>query len=93
MVFAVAASGGLLLLRNPYYRMAYPVVRAPLTADQFAARADVLGAIESRWRAEGVQLVKFPQPGVNAYHVWLRDGTEAFVHPQSGAVIDRWHWS
>jgi uncharacterized iron-regulated membrane protein len=93
VVLAVAGSGGLLLLRDPYYRAAYPVVRAPITTHQIAARADVLTSIESRWRAEGVQLVKFPRPGLNAYHVWLRDRTEAFVHPHSGAVIDRWHWS
>ena len=93
IVLAVAASGGLLLLRDPYYRVVYPDVRAPITADQAAARADILTRIESRWRAEGVQLVKFPRPGVNAYYVWLRDGTEAFVHPRTGRVIDRWHWS
>jgi uncharacterized iron-regulated membrane protein len=56
VVLAVAASGGLLLLRDPYYRAAYPVVQARITAGQIAARSDVLTSIESRWRAEGVQL-------------------------------------
>jgi uncharacterized iron-regulated membrane protein len=93
VVLAVATSGGLLLLRDPYYRVAYPEVRTPITAAETAARADILALIEARWRAEGIQLVKFPGPGVNAYRVWLRDGTEAFVHPRTGGVIDRWHWS
>ena len=93
IVFAVAATGGLLLLRNPYYRSVYPSLAAPITAAQTLARADVLARIETRWEDEGVRLVKLPQPGVNAYQVWLGDGTEAFVDPESGAVIDRWHWS
>ena len=92
IVFAVAASGGLLLLRDPYFRLVYPSTAAPMTAAQAAARAGILTEIESRWRHEGVQLVKFPQPGINAYLVWLRDGTQAFVDPNSGAVIDHWSW-
>lgn len=93
IVLVVAASGGLLLLRDPYYRAVYPTLRVPITAAQTAARAEILTLIESQWRTEGVDLVKFPRPGVNAYRVWLRDGTEALVDPQAGAVIDRWHWS
>jgi uncharacterized iron-regulated membrane protein len=92
IVLAVAASGGLLLLRAPYYRSVYPAIGAPVTTTQAAARADVLTAIESRWRSEGVRLIKFPQAGINAFQVWLGDGTEAFVDPQNGAVIDHWHW-
>jgi uncharacterized iron-regulated membrane protein len=92
VVIAVAASGGLLLLRDPYYRLVYPALSAPITSVEMAARGEVLTLIESRWRQTGVQLVKFPRPGVNAYLVWLRDGTQAFVHPNTGALIDQWHW-
>lgn len=92
LVFAVAASGGLLLLRDPYFRLAYPSLGAPITPEQPALRAGVLTQIEARWQHEGVQLVKFPQRGVNAYLVWLGDGTQAFVHPESGEIIDRWRW-
>ena len=92
VIIAVAASGGLLLLRDPYYRLVYPALAEPITSAQTAARADVLTVTESRWRETGVQLVKFPQPGVNAYLVWLRDGTQAFVDPNTGTVIDHWHW-
>jgi uncharacterized iron-regulated membrane protein len=93
VVLAVAVSGGLLLFRGPYYRAVLPVVNAPLTADQHARRAAVLAGIESRWQDEGVRLIRFPRPGMNVFQVWLADGTEAFVHPLEGAVIDRWHWS
>lgn len=92
IVLLVAASGALLLFREPYYRSAYPAMAAPVTPAQVAARASVLRAIEVRWTREEVRLVKFPRPGANAYHVWLRDGTEAFVDPRNGAVIDRWAW-
>lgn len=93
VVGAVAVSGGLLLLRDPYYRTAYPLVDAPITASELALRAEVLEHIEQRWQAEGVRLVRFPREGVNAYQVWLGDGTEAFVEPRTGEVIDRWRWS
>jgi uncharacterized iron-regulated membrane protein/Fe2+ transport system protein FeoA len=92
IILAVAASGGVLLLREPYYRARYPALRAPITATQVAGRADVVNAIESRWRSEGVRLIKFPRAGMNAFHVWLGDGSEAFVNAQDGTVIDRWHW-
>ena len=90
IVIAVAASGGLLLFRDPYYRAVHPELREPPRAAEHAARARVLTAIESRWRADGIRLVKLPQSGLNAYHVWLSDGSQAFVHPRTGAVIDRW---
>jgi uncharacterized iron-regulated membrane protein len=93
VVCVVAASGGLLLLRDPYYRAVYPTLRTPISAAQIDARAAVLTDIESRWQHEGIQLVKFPRPELNAFQVWLRDGTEAFVDPLTGAVIDRWRWS
>lgn len=91
-VAAVALSGGLLLLRDPYYRAVYPALAEPPGDGQRALRPAVLQAIERRWQAEGVRLVRFPRAGLNAYQVWLGDGTEAFVHPRSGEVIDRWRW-
>lgn len=90
LVFAVGASGGLLLLRDPYYRWRYPAAREPITPAQQAARPDVLEAIHARWSVEGIRLVKFPQPGLNLFHVWLRDGSEAFVEPRTGDLLDHW---
>ena len=92
IVLAVAVSGGLLLLRDPYFRYAYPILQEPITAEQVRGRDEILTRIESRWQDVGVQLVKFPQPEVNGYLVWLRDGRQAFVDPRSGAVIDEWQW-
>jgi uncharacterized iron-regulated membrane protein len=93
VVVVVAASGGLLLFRDPYYRAVYPALGSPLSDVAVARRAEVLTAIEARWEADGIRLVKFPGAGLNAYQVWLRDGSEAFVHAETGEIIDRWHWA
>jgi uncharacterized iron-regulated membrane protein len=87
VVFAVAASGGLLLLRDPYYRFVHPSLGEP--ADP-GARAAVLTRIE-RDADAAVRLVKLPRDGMNVFQVWYADDTEAFVHARTGDVIDRWH--
>ena len=93
IVLVVAASGGLLLFRDPYYRAVYPAIASPVSDTVVARRAEVLTAIESRWQADGIRLVKFPRAGLNAYQVWLRDGSEAFVHAETGEIIDKWRWT
>ena len=91
-VVAVSVSGALLLFRAPYYRLVHPVMATPITDAQVARRAELLHSIEARWRDVGVQLIKFPRPEMNAYQVWLRDGSQAFVEPHAGVVLDRWQW-
>jgi uncharacterized iron-regulated membrane protein len=93
IVVAVAATGGMLLFRDAYYRAVYDGFERPITSAQMTARADVLTKIEHRWRDAGITLIKFPREGVNAYQVWFADGSEAFVSPHDASVIDRWHWS
>lgn len=93
IVLAVAASGGLLLLREPYYRAVYPSLAAPVTPRPATAHADAMTAIESRWGAEGLRLIKFPRPGTNAFLLWFTDGSEAFVDPATAGLIARWYWS
>ncbi len=39
-----------------------------------------------------MQLIKFPDQEMNAFHLWLHDGSEALVHPVSGRLISRWTW-
>jgi uncharacterized iron-regulated membrane protein len=92
VVAAVALSGGLLLFRDSYFRLVYPALEEPITADQAGYRAEVLATIERRWHDVGVQLVKFPQPRTNGFLVWLRDGRQAWVHPKTADTIDEWRW-
>jgi uncharacterized iron-regulated membrane protein len=101
IVAAVAVSGGLLLLREPYERAMYPSLAAPLphVADAAAARARdaregmVIASIEERFRRDGgVRTIKFPREGTNAFHIYLADESEAFVDPERGDLIARWTW-
>lgn len=92
IVAAVAVSGGLLLLREPYERAIYPALARPLTTN-LAREAGVVASIENRFHQDGgVRTVKFPREGMNAFHVYLADESEAFVDPVSGALIARWTW-
>lgn len=90
-IAAVAASGGLLLLRDPYYRARHPEVRAAPTADA-RTYAPRLEAIERAFGREGIRVIRFPRDGMNAFHVWLADGSQALVDPASGRVLERWQW-
>lgn len=92
IVAAVAVSGGLLLLREPYERAIYPALAKPLTTN-LAREADVVASIEARFRQDGgVRTVKFPREGTNAFHVYLADESEAFIDPERGDLIARWTW-
>ena len=93
IVFLVAASGGLLLLREPYYRTVHPSLAAPVAVPSVDTRAAALADVEARFGSEGIRLLKFPRDGVNAYQLWFFDGSEAFVASDSRSLIARWHWS
>jgi uncharacterized iron-regulated membrane protein len=90
-VVLVALSGGLLLFKAPYNRARYPVLSNPITASEVAGYAASLERIDRDF-ADQVRVVRFPRQGANAFLVYLRDGSEAFVHPVSGETIARSHW-
>jgi uncharacterized iron-regulated membrane protein len=92
IVLLVSASGGLLLLREPYYRARFPSLAEPVTVLP-RAQAAALSDIEERFGNAGIRLIKFPRPGMNAFSLWFDDGSEALVDPASRAVVARWHWS
>lgn len=91
VLLVLAATGVLLLAKGPYHRAAYPALAEPLTPDDVAGYGEVLSRIHARF--PDARTVKLPQPGVNAFQVWRADDREAFVHAQTGVVIDEWHWS
>ena len=92
VVIAVALSGGILIFHDSILRMTWPVLAQPLEPGQERAYPTVLTHAEQRFHEPGVQLIKFPDQGMNAFHLWLRDGSEALVAPSSGQLISRWTW-
>ena len=90
-IVLVSISGGLLVLRDPYYRARWPVVAEGATAAEHRLQPMVIEAIESRFGAE-LRTIKFPRDGVNAFHVYLTHEREGLVDPRSGEVIATWHW-
>jgi uncharacterized iron-regulated membrane protein len=90
VLLLVSISGTLLLLRGPYYRWQHPAFARPITAADEARTPAVLARIEAQFGGL-VRTVKLPQPGMHVFHLYLNDGSEAFVDAASGAVVDRWH--
>ena len=93
VVIAVALSGGILIFHDSILRMSWPELAHPFQPGQEHAYPPVLAHVEQRFRDPGIQLVKFPDREMNAFHLWLTDGSEAMVHPSSGDLISRWTWN
>lgn len=86
----LAVTGGVLIFKEEIWRLQYPSLDQPLQNLTAADHAAAFRAIDAAF-AGRVTLVRTPQPGVPAYHVYLRDG-EALVHQSTHEVIDRWAW-
>lgn len=84
-------SGVGLVFTEAIWRLQYPALGEPVPELDAADHGTALEAIEMAFEPD-VTLVKWPQPGVAAYQVWLADGSEAFVAPVTHQVIDRWRW-
>lgn len=92
-VVLVALSGGALLARDPYYRARWPIVSEPLAPVDIAQQAAMLTLIEQHFVSPAVRTIKFPREGVNAFHVYLADASEALVEARTGSVIAHWRWT
>ncbi len=92
VVIAVALSGGILIFHDSILRTAWPVLAQPLQPGQERAYPAVLSRLEQSFRDPGIQFIRFPDRGMNAFHLWLRDGSEALVHPTTGDPISLWTW-
>ena len=84
-IVLVSVSGGLLVLRDPYYRMRWPVLAQPATEAEHALQPRVLERIETTF-GDTLRIIKFPREGVNAFHVYLTHEREGFVDPRTGQV-------
>lgn len=91
-IVLVALSGGVLVFRDPYYRVQWPAVAREATAAEFAIQPQILTRIEEYF-GESLRIIKFPRDGVNAFHVYLEADVEALVDPRDGSVIATWHWT
>lgn len=92
VVITVALSGGILIFHDSILRMTWPELARPLQPGQAHSYPAILTRVEELYREPGIQLIKFPDQGMNAFHLWLRDGSEALVHPSSGDPISQWTW-
>ena len=88
LLFVLALTGSALVYKEAYWRLVYPELRA--AAPQLGP-GDHARAIAAAEGAFGLNLrsVKLPEPGVSAYHLYLRDG-EAFLSAVDHRVIDEW---
>jgi uncharacterized iron-regulated membrane protein len=93
VVLLVSASGGLLLLRDPYYRARFPSLAEPVRVTSVHGYAGVLSAIEAQFGDRQIRTVKFPRPGMNAFAVWFHDKSQGLIDPSTGALIYEWRWS
>lgn len=88
LLFVFAVTGAALVYKEAYWRLVYPQLRGPspaLTAEDHAAAV----AKARQTFGEELRSVKLPEPGVNAYHLYLANG-EAFLATDDFTVIDRW---
>jgi uncharacterized iron-regulated membrane protein len=88
LLLALSLSGGALVYKEAYWRLAYPELRVPDPAPSPGERARAIGAAWERF-GPALRSVKMPEPGVPAYHLYLEDG-EAFLSLDGARVIDRW---
>lgn len=91
VIFAVAVSGAVLLFSEDLHRAVHPILAEPVTAS-LADYPDILRKFETNAIGAAPTLIKFPQPGMNAFHLWFNDDSEAFIHPVSGELIAQWRW-
>lgn len=88
LLLVLGVTGSVLVYKEAYWRMVHPALAAPYTvptvheAVRAIARADELFGPE-------VRSVKFPGPGLSAYHLYLDDG-EAFLSATDLQLVDRW---
>lgn len=88
LLFVLAVTGSALVYKEAYWRLVYPELRAPASRLGAADHAAAIAAADAHFGDE-LRSVKMPEPGVGAYHLYLRDG-EAFLSADDHRVLDRW---
>lgn len=88
LLLLLAVTGGALVYKHAWWRAVYPELRGPAPAVSAGDQARAIAEASDRF-GEALTLVKMPEPGVPAYHLYLREG-EALLSPGELDVIDRW---
>ena len=92
VVIAMTLSGGVLIFHDAILRFKWPELATPIKSGQAHRYPEILAHVERQFREPGVALIKFPDQGMNAFRLWLKDDSEVLAHPVSGKIISRWAW-
>ncbi len=88
----IALSGGVLVIKEPILGLVWPTLSKPLTIGQQARYSQTIEQIQQQFQTPSVVFLRFPRVGMNAFHVWLSDGSEAYIDPTNAKVICHWTW-
>lgn len=92
LVLAVALSGGLLIFKEPYYQSRFPTLAKSIQANSVSDYAQALESVHAEYSDQGIRLIKFPRPGMNAFHLWMADGSQLLLDSKGERVLSRWRW-
>jgi len=88
VLFVFAVSGAMLVYKEAYWRAVYPELRGPGPELSAADHAQAVAVAQARF-GKRLRNVKLPEPGVNAYHLYLTNG-EAFLAVDDFRTLDAW---
>lgn len=90
LLLVVAVTGAVLVFKEDIWRLRFTALAAPPAELSAADHARAFAAIDAAY-GERIRLVRVPQPGVPAYHVYLRGG-EALWRQDGSGPIHEWVW-
>lgn len=88
LLFVLAVTGSALVYKEAWWRLVHPELRIEQPQLGPGDHARAIAAAEATF-GENLRSVKLPEPGVPAYHLYLKTG-EAFLSAVDHSVIDEW---
>nr|WP_239056943.1 PepSY-associated TM helix domain-containing protein [Wenzhouxiangella limi] len=85
------ASGVALVYKTDFWQLDHPALKNAPVEGSAEEHARAIESMAARFDV-GIEYVKYPQPELPAYHLWLADGREALVMPGSLEIVDQWRW-
>ncbi|MEJ8567735.1 PepSY-associated TM helix domain-containing protein [Elongatibacter sediminis] len=90
LLFILAVTGGVLIFKQEIWSLRFPALSEPWVNPSAAQIAEAFGAIQAEY-ADGIRLIRVPQPDIRAYHVYLETGEVLWRQDGAGAVAE-WAW-